>query len=106
MIKLKITLVGTLTAGLFLLEIVAGYKTGSIALIADSFHMLSDLLALCIAFYAIKLAKQRTRKSNLSFGYQRAEILGAFANAVFLLALCFTIIIEAIQRFVEPVGEC
>ncbi|ORY48677.1 cation efflux protein [Rhizoclosmatium globosum] len=65
--------------------------------------MLSDLLALCIAFYAIHLAKQRTRSNNLSFGYQRAEILGAFANSVFLLALCFTIIIEAIQRFVNPV---
>ncbi|KAJ3296445.1 hypothetical protein HDU79_006676 [Rhizoclosmatium sp. JEL0117] len=99
----KIIIVGLLTLVLFLLEIVVGYLYGSIALIADSFHMLSDLLALCIAFYAIHLAKQRTRSNNLSFGYQRAEILGAFANSVFLLALCFTIIIEAIQRFVNPV---
>ncbi|ORY48694.1 hypothetical protein BCR33DRAFT_677596 [Rhizoclosmatium globosum] len=85
------------------MEIIVGYMAESIALIADSFHMLSDLLALGIAFYAIKLAKQRTRSNNLSFGYQRAEILGAFANSIFLLALCFTIIIEAIQRFVTPV---
>ncbi|KAJ3117772.1 hypothetical protein HK100_000753, partial [Physocladia obscura] len=99
----KIAIVSFVTAGIFLLEISVGYVTGSIALIADSFHMLSDLVALFIAFYAIRLAKQKTRKPNLTFGYQRAEILGAFANSVFLLALCFTIIIEAIQRFVNPV---
>ncbi|KAI8830740.1 zinc/cadmium resistance protein [Chytriomyces cf. hyalinus JEL632] len=102
--EVKILIVGALTLGIFLLEIIAGYLTGSIALIADSFHMLSDVLALVIAFYAIRLAKQRVRKPQFTFGYQRAEILGAFANAVFLLALCFTIAIEAIQRFINPVG--
>ncbi|KAI8613309.1 cation efflux family-domain-containing protein [Chytriomyces sp. MP71] len=100
----KIWIVGFLTLGIFLLEIIAGYLTSSIALIADSFHMLSDLLALLIALYAIRLAKQRTRKPEFTFGYQRAEILGAFANSVFLLALCFTIVIEAIQRFFSPVA--
>ncbi|KAJ3028032.1 UNVERIFIED_CONTAM: hypothetical protein HDU68_002615 [Siphonaria sp. JEL0065] len=99
----KIKVVGGLTLILFLMEIIVGYTADSIALIADSFHMLSDLLALCIAHYAIKLAQQRTKKANLSFGYQRAEILGAFANSIFLIALSFTIIIEAIQRFVTPV---
>ncbi|KAJ3351961.1 hypothetical protein HDU83_008484 [Entophlyctis luteolus] len=50
----------------------------------------------------MRLAKQRTRQANFTFGFLRAEILGAFANAVFLLALCFTIILDAIQRFVKP----
>ncbi|KAJ3319162.1 hypothetical protein HDU76_000631, partial [Blyttiomyces sp. JEL0837] len=99
----KIIVVAILTGGFFLVEIVSGYISGSIALIADSFHMLSDLLALGVAFYSIKLAKRSQKRHDLTFGFQRAEILGAFANSVFLLALCFTIIIEAIQRFVEPV---
>ncbi|KAJ3190968.1 hypothetical protein HDU82_003759, partial [Entophlyctis luteolus] len=97
----KIMFVSALTLALFLLEIIAGYSTGSIALIADSFHM-ANLLALAIAFYAMRLAKQRTRQANFTFGFLRAEILGAFANAVFLLALCFTIVLDAIQRFVKP----
>ncbi|KAI9344359.1 cation efflux protein [Obelidium mucronatum] len=99
----KIKLVGGLTLILFLMEIIVGYTANSIALIADSFHMLSDLVALCVAFYAIGLSNRKTKQSNLSFGYQRAEILGAFANAIFLLALCFTITVEAVQRFVNPV---
>ncbi|KAI9343479.1 zinc homeostasis factor 1 [Zopfochytrium polystomum] len=98
----RIVFVACLTGAFFLVEIITGYVANSIALIADSFHMLSDIIALFIALYAIKLAKRTDRKPNFTFGYQRAEILGAFANSVFLLALCLTIIIEAIQRFVQP----
>jgi len=93
-----------LTVGLFVAEITVGYMTSSLALIADSFHMLSDVLALGVALYAIKLAKRKGSTKSNSFGWQRAEILGALVNGVFLLALCFTIIIEAIQRFFEIQG--
>ncbi|KAJ3215533.1 hypothetical protein HDU81_001394, partial [Chytriomyces hyalinus] len=116
----KIKIVASLTLLIFLLEIIAGYMTGSIALVADSFHMvcptvtallahstdsatqLSDLVALFVALRAIRLAKQRNHSAQFTFGFQRAEILGAFANAVFLLALCFTIVVDAIKRFAEP----
>ncbi|KAJ3409234.1 hypothetical protein CcCBS67573_g03166 [Chytriomyces confervae] len=98
----KIKIVASLTLLIFLLEIIAGYLTGSIALVADSFHMLSDLVALFVALRAIRLAKQRNHSAQFTFGFQRAEILGAFANAVFLLALCFTIVVDAIKRFAEP----
>uniref|UniRef100_A0A914VUY8 Solute carrier family 30 member 1 n=1 Tax=Plectus sambesii TaxID=2011161 RepID=A0A914VUY8_9BILA len=89
-----------MTFGYFLVEIIVGYVNNSMALVADSFHMLSDVLALCIAFYCMKVAKRRSQKNT--FGWVRAEILGALVNAVFLLALCFSIFVEAIKRLLEP----
>ncbi|TPX42934.1 hypothetical protein SeMB42_g03761 [Synchytrium endobioticum] len=92
-----------ISAIFFVVEIVSSYIAGSIALVADAFHMLSDVMSLVIALYAIKMAARTTRGPKFSYGWQRAEILGALINGVFLLALCFTIIIDALQRFVTPV---
>ncbi|KAI9226915.1 MAG: zinc/cadmium resistance protein [Piptocephalis tieghemiana] len=92
----------SLTITFFFLELIVGYMVGSIALVADSFHMLSDILSLVVALYAIKLAARTNHGPKYSYGWQRAEVLGALVNSVFLLALCFTIYIEAIQRFFEP----
>lgn len=85
----------------FLVEIIVGYLSSSIALIADSFHMLTDVFALIIALYASHLVAKTTRKNNNTYGYQRAEILGALINGVFLIALCLTIFINSIQRLVQ-----
>ncbi|KAJ3271915.1 hypothetical protein HK104_004609 [Borealophlyctis nickersoniae] len=93
-----------LTTSLFIAEIVVGYISGSIALVADSFHMLSDVISLFIAWYSIKLAGKTSYGPNYTYGWQRAEVLGALINGVFLLALCFTIIVEAVQRFVDVHG--
>ncbi len=87
---------------MFVSELIVGYWTRSIALVTDSFHMLSDILALSIASYAITLSTKSSSNQH-TFGWQRAEIIGALINATFLLALCFTIIISSIQRFIEPV---
>ncbi|KAG8835064.1 hypothetical protein FRC17_005416 [Serendipita sp. 399] len=84
----------------FLIELIVGYTVGSLALIADSFHMLNDVMSLVVALYAIKLAS-RSASSSLSYGWHRAEILAALINGVFLLALCFSIFMEAIERFFE-----
>jgi zinc transporter 1 len=92
-----------LTGSFFVVEIVVGYLAGSIALVADSFHMLSDVMGLVIALYAIRLGKQTEWKPQLTFGWQRAEVLGALINGVFLLALTFMVTLEAIQRFFSPV---
>uniref|UniRef100_A0A914WF79 Solute carrier family 30 member 1 n=1 Tax=Plectus sambesii TaxID=2011161 RepID=A0A914WF79_9BILA len=89
-----------MTFGYFLVEIIVGYMNNSMALVADSFHMLSDVLALCVAFYCMKVSKRRSQKHT--FGWVRAEILGALVNAVFLLALCFSIFVEAIKRLFKP----
>lgn len=85
----------------FFLEIGVGYAVNSLALVADAFHMLNDIISLVVALWAVKVAKSRGVDSKYTYGWQRAEILGALINAVFLIALCMTIFLEAIQRFIE-----
>ncbi|OLY79320.1 Zinc/cadmium resistance protein [Smittium mucronatum] len=87
------------SSALFFLELIVGYYANSIALIADSFHMLNDVLSLVIALYAIQLAKKDSVEPSNTYGWQRSEILGALMNAVLLIGLCLTIYIESIQRF-------
>lgn len=84
-----------LTTTLFLVEIIVGYITNSMALVADSFHMMSDIIALIIAYLSLRMSTRPWRKST--FGFARSEVLGALVNAVFLLALCFSIFTEAIK---------
>lgn len=88
-----------LTAFFFFVEIVVGYITNSMALVADSFHMLSDVAALVVAFLSVKMSPKKWSKNT--FGWARAEVLGALVNAVFLVALCFSITVEACKRFIE-----
>lgn len=86
----------------FFVELISGYMVHSLALVADSFHMLNDIISLLIALWAVGVAKNKNPDSKYTYGWKRAEILGALINAVFLIALCVSILIEAIQRFVEP----
>lgn len=88
-----------LTSSFFLVEITVGYVTNSMALVADSFHMLSDVAALVIAFLSVKMSPRKWSKNT--FGWARAEVLGALVNAVFLVALCFSIMVESLKRFYE-----
>ncbi|OQV24842.1 putative Zinc transporter 1 [Hypsibius exemplaris] len=88
-----------ITGSLFLTELIVGYTTNSMALIADSFHMLSDVVALIVGLVSVRIVKKTSEKNT--FGWARAEVLGALVNSVFLCALCFSIFIESIQRFVE-----
>uniref|UniRef100_A0A023GN52 Putative zn2+ transporter znt1 n=1 Tax=Amblyomma triste TaxID=251400 RepID=A0A023GN52_AMBTT len=89
-----------LTTAFFLVEIIVGYVTNSMALVADSFHMLSDVISLVIAFLSIKMSPKKWSKNT--FGWARAEVLGALVNAVFLVALCFSILVESLKRFYKP----
>lgn len=90
-----------LTSGFFFVEIIVGYATHSVALIADSFHMLSDVISLIVGFLALRYSKKSKKTERNTFGWQRAEVLGALINAVFLIALCFTILVEGLKRMVE-----
>ncbi|KAK8145790.1 hypothetical protein G3M48_003969 [Beauveria asiatica] len=85
----------------FLLELITGFVVHSLALTADAFHMLNDIISLIIGLWAV-VASQKETTDEFTFGWVRAEILGAFFNAVFLIALCVSIILEALTRFVEP----
>ncbi|XP_060557113.1 proton-coupled zinc antiporter SLC30A1-like [Ruditapes philippinarum] len=89
----------SMTSSFFLVEIIVGYITNSIALVADSFHMLSDVVALIVGFASVRISKWRSQKNT--FGWARAEVVGALVNSVFLIALCFSILVEALKRLVE-----
>lgn len=63
------------------------------------------MCSLIVALQALKLAESTEASAKLSYGWQRAEVLGALINGVFLLALCFSIGMEAIARFINYTGE-
>ena len=96
---LAITL--ALTASFTVAEVVGGLLTGSLALLADAGHMLSDNLSLALALFAAWLAG-RPETPGRSFGYKRAEILAALANGVTLVAISIWIFVEAFSRLREP----
>lgn len=89
-----------LTSSFFIVEIVVGYVTNSMALVADSFHMLSDVASLLVGFLALRYSALGKRTHKYTFGYVRSEVLGALVNAVFLVALCFSIFVESMKRVV------
>jgi len=84
-------------------EVVGAVLSGSLALLADAGHMLSDLLGLIIALVALGIAS-RPATDRQTFGYQRAEVLGALLNGLLLLGIAVFIAIEGVQRLLEP-GE-
>jgi cobalt-zinc-cadmium efflux system protein len=90
-----------LTAAFTVVEVVAGVLTGSLALLADAGHMLSDSGSIGIALLAIWLAR-RPPTAQRSFGFKRAEILAALVNGVTLVAIAIWIFIEAADRFSDP----
>ncbi|KAJ8456925.1 hypothetical protein ONZ45_g18523 [Pleurotus djamor] len=100
----RITLLLVIDIVFFFVELIVGYAVGSLALVADSFHMLNDVISLVVALYAIKLTTKSSSDSRYSYGWHRAEILAALINGVFLLALCFSISLEAIERFFSTPG--
>ncbi|XP_078260906.1 zinc transporter 1a isoform X2 [Rhinoraja longicauda] len=91
-----------LTFGFFVVEVVVSRLTSSLAMLSDSFHMLSDVIALVVALIAVRFSAKTESTAKNTFGWIRAEVMGALVNAVFLTALCFTIVLEAIERFSEP----
>jgi cobalt-zinc-cadmium efflux system protein len=90
-----------LTASFMLVEVVAGVISGSLALLSDAGHMLTDAGALALALVAQNLAT-RARTERHTFGYRRAEILAALINGTVLGASAVWIIIEAVRRFSDP----
>ncbi|XP_053568387.1 proton-coupled zinc antiporter SLC30A1 [Bombina bombina] len=92
----------TLTFIFFVVEVVVSRITGSLAMLSDSFHMLSDVIALVVGLVAVRFAQKTRSTDKNTFGWIRAGVVGALVNAIFLTALCFTIVLEAIERFTEP----
>ena len=90
-----------LTTTFTVVEVVGGLLTGSLALLADAGHMLSDSFSMGLALFAGWLAGRPTT-STRTFGYQRAEILAALFNGVTLVAISIWIFVEAGRRFADP----
>ncbi len=91
-----------LTGGFMVAEVIGGLLSGSLALLADAGHMLTDSAALALAWLAFRVA-QRPADARRSFGYRRFEVLAAFANALALFAIVAWILFEAVQRLLDPV---
>ena len=90
-----------LTASYTVVEVIGGVVAGSLALLADAVHMLSDNIALAVALVAAWLAGKPATPGR-SYGYKRAEVLAALANGVLLVALAIWIFIEAGMRLRDP----
>ena len=101
--NLKRVLIALVLTGAFMVvEIVGGIISGSLALLADAGHMLTDTMALALAAMAFHVSK-RPPDGKLTFGYQRFQILAAFVNGLSLLAIVGWILFEAVNRFINPV---
>jgi len=82
-------------------EIVAGIYSNSLALLTDAAHNFTDVLALALSWWALRLTSQPANKKN-TYGYHRAGILTALANSTTLVVIAFGIFYEAYQRFINP----
>lgn len=91
-----------LLTGTFLVsEVIGGILTGSLALLSDAAHMMTDTVGLAIALAAVRIGA-RPADNRRTFGYKRFEILAAAFNALLLFAVAAYILYEGIKRFIEP----
>ena len=91
-----------LTATFMLVEVLGGLLSGSLALLADAGHMLTDTAALALAWLAFRVG-EKPADAKRTFGYHRFQILAAFVNGLTFLAIVGWILIEAIRRLATPV---
>lgn len=91
-----------LTAAMMVVEIVAGTVFGSMALLADGWHMSSHALALGVSAGAYALARRHARDPRFAFGTWKIEVLGGYTSAVLLLGVAAYMGIESMSRLIEP----
>lgn len=99
--KSALTIALIITSSIMILEFVGGLVTGSLALLSDSGHMLSDAVSLALSLIAITFAAKKATEKR-TFGSQRYEILAALFNALTLFIIAAFIIVEAIERIQQP----
>jgi len=97
----RVTVALVLTGAFMFVEVVGGIVAGSLALLADAGHMLTDTMALALAAFAFHVSK-RPADGRLTYGYQRFQILAAFVNGLSLLVIVGWILFEAVSRFLSP----
>jgi cobalt-zinc-cadmium efflux system protein len=99
----KLAIALALIVGFMLVEVVAGLVAGSLALLSDAGHMLTDAAAIGLSLVAIRLAA-RPAEGIMTYGLKRVEILSAQANGVTLLVLGLLILFEGVRRLIDPPG--
>ncbi len=97
----SLTLALVLVAGYAVAEVIGGLLTGSLALLADAGHMLSDAAALGLSLFALRIARRPPTRER-TYGFHRTEILAALINGATLIALSILIFVEAWERFQTP----
>jgi len=83
-------------------QIIGGFISGSLALISDAIHNLSDVISLIVSYVANRLSNSKKQTLKQTFGFKRAEIIAAFFNAATLIIIAVFLAIEAIKRFNNP----
>jgi cobalt-zinc-cadmium efflux system protein len=91
----------TLTSIILVVEIVGGIFSNSLALLSDAGHVLMDVFALAISYFALKISARPSDDLH-TFGYHRVEVFAALINGLSLVAIAVAIVVEAIQRFQSP----
>lgn len=98
----KLKWAALIIASFMFVEVIGGYISGSLALISDAGHMLSDFAALTMAFVA-SYVSQKTPDNGKTYGYSRFPILVAYSNALFMFAVIGWIVFKAIERMFNPI---
>jgi len=100
--NMRRVVIALILTGIFMVvEVIGGILSGSLALLADAGHMLTDTMALALAAVAFHVSK-RPADTTLTYGYQRFQILAAFVNGLSLLLIVGWIFYEAVNRFIAP----
>ncbi|EAU42299.1 cation efflux system protein [Fulvimarina pelagi HTCC2506] len=97
----RIAIAAVLTGGFMLAEVVGGLISGSLALLADAGHMLTDFAALALGWFAFRLSRKPSDQER-TYGYDRFEVLVAFVNGLTLFVIAGFITYEAIHRLMSP----
>lgn len=98
----QVKAVFVLTSIVMLLEIIAGTWSGSMALLADGWHMGTHSAAFAIALFTYFYAKKHSKNSAFSFGTGKVNYLGSFASAIALLIVALMMVLESVQRLINP----
>lgn len=99
--KTRVLIAAFLTAGFMVAEAAGGLLTGSLALLADAGHMLTDSISLGLAWYAFHLASRRAT-ARLTYGFDRVKTLVAYTNGIAIFAVGAWIVVEAFHRLNDP----
>ncbi|GES58037.1 metal ion resistance protein/transporter [Aspergillus terreus] len=90
-----------ISTSFFIAEIAVGFYTGSLALVADAFHYLSDIVGFVVALAAATVEQKSSPPQALTFGWQRSQLVGAFFNGVLLFGLGISVFLQSIERFIK-----